>query len=100
MRCSTTTRLTGLDRIAGAKPRRCSLVRAAQLGLLAHPASVDAALRHAEQPCCAARVRRCRALFGPEHGYGGEAQDMIGVAGERRGAVPGVLALRRAASKT
>lgn len=49
-----------------------------RVGLLAHPASVDARFVH---------VRRVLAdlgvpvvlVFGPEHGYGGEAQDMIGV---------------------
>lgn len=50
-----------------------------RVGLLAHPASVDASLVHISE-----RLRRVgirpSIIFGPEHGYGGEAQDMIGVA--------------------
>jgi len=50
----------------------------ARIGLLAHPASVDGRFVHV------ADVLREQGLghaiaFGPEHGYGGEAQDMIGV---------------------
>ncbi|MGF1469844.1 MAG: exo-beta-N-acetylmuramidase NamZ domain-containing protein [Sandaracinaceae bacterium] len=48
------------------------------VGLLAHAASVDPALRHAVELLPAAGVRLAR-LFGPEHGLGGAAQDMVGV---------------------
>ena len=46
------------------------------------PASVDGRLRHAHAVLLAAGCD-VRALFGPEHGYGGEAQDMIAVDSER-----------------
>jgi uncharacterized protein YbbC (DUF1343 family) len=48
------------------------------VGLLAHPASVDRRLVHARRILDALGVRVV-VVFGPEHGYGGEAQDMIGV---------------------
>jgi uncharacterized protein YbbC (DUF1343 family) len=53
-------------------------LKGSRIGLLAHPASVDARFVHI------ADLLRERGLahviaFGPEHGYGGEAQDMIGV---------------------
>lgn len=55
-----------------------ALVRGRRVGLVAHPASVTEDLTHAT-----AVLRRAgadlRALFGPEHGVGGEAQDMEGV---------------------
>ncbi len=73
--------LTGLDRVAteGAIAAR---VRGAKLGLLAHPASLTRDLVHIRQVIDAAGARP-RIVFGPEHGYGGEAQDMIGVADAR-----------------
>jgi uncharacterized protein YbbC (DUF1343 family) len=69
----------GLDRL----PRLDRLVarlRGARVGLLAHPASVSRDLAHAADVLGALGVRP-KVFFGPEHGYGGEAQDMIGVAG-------------------
>jgi uncharacterized protein YbbC (DUF1343 family) len=72
---------TGLDRLATHATLGAEL-RAARVGLLAHPASVDRRLVHARSvlETLGARVR---IVFGPEHGYGGEAQDMIGVADAR-----------------
>lgn len=72
---------TGLDRIAAGDPEALAAVRG-RAGLLAHPASVDSRLRHARFVLRDAGVE-LRALFGPEHGYGGEAQDMIGVSDAR-----------------
>jgi uncharacterized protein YbbC (DUF1343 family) len=69
---------TGLDRL----PRLARLVprlAASRVGLLAHPASVDRRLRHARDVLAEHGIAP-RIVFGPEHGYGGEAQDMIGVA--------------------
>lgn len=66
---------TGLERLlddAGA------LVRGRRVGLLAHPASVTSDLTHATEVLRRAGAS-LRALFGPEHGVGGEAQDMEGV---------------------
>ena len=65
---------TGLSRLAeqglpGLKGRR--------VGLICNPTSVDAELRHAVellQP-----TLNLTALFGPEHGVRGDAQDMIGI---------------------
>jgi uncharacterized protein YbbC (DUF1343 family) len=79
--------LTGLDRIAAREAEALNLVQGRRVGLLAHPASVDGALRHAETVLEHAGARLA-ARFGPEHGYAGEAQDMIGVAGEQRAPVP------------
>jgi uncharacterized protein YbbC (DUF1343 family) len=55
---------------------------AGRVGLLAHPASVDRRLVHARHVLDALGVK-IAVVFGPEHGYGGEAQDMIGVADAR-----------------
>jgi uncharacterized protein YbbC (DUF1343 family) len=74
--------LTGLDRIALGDPDVIRLIRGRRIGLVAHPASVDSQLRHARAVLEAAGANLC-ALFGPEHGYGGEAQDMIGVGGAK-----------------
>ncbi|MGD8858649.1 MAG: DUF1343 domain-containing protein [Myxococcales bacterium] len=69
---------SGLDRVAGGDPSALQLLRGRKLGLLAHPASVDRELRHARAVLQEAECE-LSALFGPEHGYGGEAQDMIAV---------------------
>ena len=71
---------TGLDRIAAADPDAVKLVRGARIGLVAHPASVDARLRHAID-VLGDRGARIEVLFGPEHGFAGQAQDMIHVDG-------------------
>src|ERR1700689_3219651 len=68
---------TGLDRLA-THPHLGATLRSARVGLLAHPASVDRRLIHAKGILDALGVRIALAL-GPEHGYGGEAQDLIGV---------------------
>jgi uncharacterized protein YbbC (DUF1343 family) len=73
--------LTGLDRLR-AEASVQALVRGRRIGLVAHPASVAADLTHARDVLAHAGAE-IRALFGPEHGYGGEAQDMIGVEGAR-----------------
>jgi uncharacterized protein YbbC (DUF1343 family) len=63
-----------LSRLRGAGPSSRP-----RLGLLAHPASVDRSLRHVGDVLAELGLAPT-ILFGPEHGYGGEAQDMIGVA--------------------
>jgi uncharacterized protein YbbC (DUF1343 family) len=73
--------LVGLDRLSQL-PRLLARLRAGPVGLLAHPASVDRTLRHAADVLADERVR-FGAFFGPEHGYGGEAQYMVGVADAR-----------------
>ena len=69
---------TGLERIAQGDEDVLRLLRGKRLGLCAHPASVDSKLRHARF-VMQDRGLDLRVLFGPEHGYGGEAQDMIAV---------------------
>ena len=71
----------GLDRLA-AHPGLVAWLRARRVGLLAHPASVDRGLRHVSRVFAELGVAPA-VVFGPEHGYGGEAQDMIGVADAR-----------------
>ncbi len=53
-------------------------LRGRRVGLVCHPASVDAELRHAAD--LLAGAAKLVALFGPEHGFRGTAQDLIGVA--------------------
>lgn len=69
---------TGLERIAAGDDAVLSRLRGRKLGLCAHPASVDSRLRHARH-VLESQGLELAALFGPEHGYGGEAQDMIAV---------------------
>ena len=70
--------LTGLDRLAES-PELAGKLRDERVGLLAHAASVTRDLVHASLVLERIGIHP-RVLFGPEHGYGGEAQDMIGVA--------------------
>ena len=70
---------TGLDRlIRGEGPD----LRGRRLGLLANPTSVDPGLRHSIDLLRGAGLE-LHALFGPEHGLRGDAQDMISVGEER-----------------
>jgi uncharacterized protein YbbC (DUF1343 family) len=69
---------TGLERIARGDDQVLAQLRGLRLGLCAHPASVDSQLRHA-RAVLETQGLKLGALFGPEHGYGGEAQDMISV---------------------
>jgi uncharacterized protein YbbC (DUF1343 family) len=66
---------TGLDVLVRDSFAR---LKGLSVGLLAHPASVDKRLRHALPLMHEAGVRLA-ALFGPEHGITGDAQDMIAV---------------------
>lgn len=70
--------LTGLDLLAARDPEALALVRGRRIGLVAHPASVDRSLRHAISVLTDAGAELV-ALFGPEHGFAGQAQDMIHV---------------------
>ena len=69
---------TGLDRLPDL-PRVLHGLRTRRVALLAHPASLNRDLVHISRVLASLDVRPVR-IFGPEHGYGGEAQDMIGVA--------------------
>ena len=70
---------TGLDRLLA---EEAHLWRGKRLGVLCHPASVTAHLRHAVDALLEAGAD-IRTLFGPEHGILGEAQDMEAVAEAR-----------------
>lgn len=63
---------TGLDRLVD---QRFAPLKGLRVGLLAHQPSVDARLRHILPLLFEAGVR-VEALFGPEHGVDGAAQDM------------------------
>ena len=70
----------GLDRLTS-DPSLSALVaelKSARVGLLAHPASVTRELAHALDVLQGLAIHP-RVLFGPEHGWAGHAQDMIGV---------------------
>jgi uncharacterized protein YbbC (DUF1343 family) len=67
---------SGLDRLIadGGGP-----LRGRRVGLIANPTTVDAELRHAADLFAALPGVELAALFGPEHGVRGDAQDMIAV---------------------
>lgn len=69
---------TGLDRLASERSDLVKRLREAKVGLVAHPASVTRALVHVVDVFAELGIRP-RVLFGPEHGWAGHAQDMIGV---------------------
>ncbi len=73
---------TGLDVL---QEQAWQPLRGLRLGLVCHPASVDHRLRHAADLLAAAPGVELRALFGPEHGFRGQAQDLIGVGDEHEG---------------
>ena len=73
---------TGLERMANGDESVVALVRGKRIGLVAHPASVTSRLEHARDVLMR-NGAQIQVLFGPEHGFGGEAQDMIGVADAR-----------------
>jgi uncharacterized protein YbbC (DUF1343 family) len=68
------TVLTGLARLAS---EGSSLLEGRRLGLLVNATAVDAELRHAIDLLRARTDLQVTALFGPEHGVRGDAQDMI-----------------------
>ncbi|MEQ9318184.1 MAG: DUF1343 domain-containing protein [Polyangiaceae bacterium] len=71
----------GLDALAATESPLRPLVerlRGGRVGLLAHAASVDRRYRHAVDVLVELGATPVT-LFGPEHGFGGAAQDMIGV---------------------
>jgi uncharacterized protein YbbC (DUF1343 family) len=73
--------LTGLDRLL-ALPDRLAALRRERVALLAHPASVTKDVVHVRTALASSDIQPV-IIFGPEHGYGGEAQDMIGVSDAR-----------------
>jgi uncharacterized protein YbbC (DUF1343 family) len=77
--------LTGLARLA--REGNEQLIKK-RVGLICNPTSVDGELNHAIDILRGKGVN-ITALFGPEHGVRGDAQDMIGV-GDDRDAVTGI----------
>ena len=67
---------TGLARLASEGSK---LIAGRRVGLLVNATSVDTELRHAIELLRARSDMTVTALFGPEHGVRGDAQDMIGV---------------------
>jgi uncharacterized protein YbbC (DUF1343 family) len=78
---------TGLDVLVA---QEFAPIRGLRVGLVTHPAAVDSQLRHAIELFSTASQIKLGAIFGPEHGLLGQAQDLIGVsAGEsKRAEVP------------
>ncbi len=72
--------LTGLDRLLAF---HLSRVRGCKIGLLCHQASVNADLDHAADLIGSIRGARLTALFAPEHGLWGAAQDHAAIATAR-----------------
>ncbi len=80
---------TGLERFLESPETTAALPRGARIGLVCHPATVDASLRHAADRLRERDDVRLVRLFGPEHGVRGEAQDMEPVR-EREDPVTGI----------
>ncbi|MDY6881692.1 MAG: DUF1343 domain-containing protein [Thermodesulfobacteriota bacterium] len=64
--------LTGLDCF---REKAWKEYKGCRLGLLAHQASVDTGFRTAKEVISQRLPGQLKALFGPQHGYGGEDQD-------------------------
>ena len=67
---------TGLDVFVA---QEFAPLRGLRVGLVTHPAAVDARLRHVIELVAAAPKVTLGAIFGPEHGLLGQAQDLIGL---------------------
>jgi uncharacterized protein YbbC (DUF1343 family) len=76
------TVLSGLDVLTGRRP---TLLRGRRVALLCHQASVDRDLRHAAERVARLPGVRLAALWGPEHGFAGAAQDHAAVSSARGG---------------
>lgn len=68
---------TGLDAL---RDSGFAAVRGKRVGLVTHPAAVDAELRSAAELFADTDACTLVRLFGPEHGFAGAAQDLEGVA--------------------
>ena len=76
---------TGLDQLVS---QGFAQLRGKRVGLVTHPAAVDSQFRSAVDLFAAADGVKLVAIFGPEHGLHGQAQDLIGVAGNEAKSVP------------
>lgn len=80
----------GLDVLAGGLPG----LDGRRVGLVTHAPAVDRSLRSAVDVVAGLPGVRLEAVFGPEHGFHGQAQDLEGIAGsESRGHVPRIVSL-------
>jgi uncharacterized protein YbbC (DUF1343 family) len=70
---------TGLDALVA---QDFAPLRGLRVGLVTHPAAIDAELRHIIELISAAPKVTLGAIFGPEHGLLGQAQDLIGLTSE------------------
>jgi uncharacterized protein YbbC (DUF1343 family) len=68
--------VSGLERLIREGPSSCGLARGARVGLLGHPASIDANARHAAEWLRHSPDYELTSLFAPEHGLWGCEQDM------------------------
>ncbi len=73
----------GLERLIRNGPGLVGLRQGARIGLLAHPASIDADARHIVERIQASADFRIERLFAPEHGMWGHEQDMEHVRSSR-----------------
>jgi uncharacterized protein YbbC (DUF1343 family) len=71
---------TGLETFLDPASDAAGLPRGARIGVVAHPASIDAGGRHLVDRLVSSGRFPIVRLFGPEHGVRGEAQDMEAVA--------------------
>jgi uncharacterized protein YbbC (DUF1343 family) len=69
---------TGLDRLVAHHPSLVARLRSSRIALVAHPASVSRGLVHVTDVLAELGIVP-KVLFGPEHGWAGHAQDMVGV---------------------
>ncbi len=67
---------TGLERLMRGGPGLAGLRQGARIGVLAHPASIDADAHHIVERLRDAADLRIERLFAPEHGIWGHEQDM------------------------
>jgi uncharacterized protein YbbC (DUF1343 family) len=70
---------TGLDVLIA---QNFAPLRGLRVGVVAHPASVDSQLRHIIELLAHAPQVKLTAVFGPEHGLLGQAQDLIAVSAD------------------
>ncbi len=75
---------TGLDVLLA---QEFAPLRGLRVGVVTHPAAVNSELRHIVELLAAAPGVKLAAIFGPEHGLLGQAQDLIGVAGGQKDSV-------------
>ncbi len=79
--------LTGLDAVAQNQREAAAAIRGRRIGLLAHAPSVTREFESAQSVLQRAGAS-VQALFGPEHGFHGSAQDMISVGSTRERKLP------------